>query len=201
MEVMNIFIDSLASILSEYEDCRALIPKIQPWGAKQDARKPREPFATLIHQDMWVNNMMQKYEDGIPVSNKFVDFQMIDYGSPMGDLFFLLFSSVQVSVLREHIDGLLRFYHQRFIGVLEELKCDIKPFNFDSFMEELRLETEYEFPHVILFSTFIVNLDKRSQQFDGGRPDKEKMLSLVNQENRERARFIAVECAKRGWLY
>lgn len=52
-----------------------IIPKVTLWGEKPIPRA-REPFGTLTHCDMWVNNTMQKFVDGKVVKNKFVDFQV-----------------------------------------------------------------------------------------------------------------------------
>nr|CAI5825362.1 unnamed protein product [Callosobruchus analis] len=190
----------LKRILEENEKCRRFASKISYWGEKEDQRKPREPFATLTHYDMWVNNTMQKFVDGVPVDNKIVDFQIYTYRSAASDVFFLLFSSVQLEVLRRCLDSLLKFYHEHFIAVLEMLKCDTNKFGFDKFIEEIRLEAEYEFDHALYFSTFVVQGKKKTSELNEHSFDPEKLYKDINDTARRRAWYMALECEKRGWL-
>lgn len=71
---------------------------------------------------------MMKYENGKPISNKFVDFQCYDYKSPAIDLLNFLLTSVNTDVLKEEFDGLLKFYHSEFVDNLKKMGCDIEPF-------------------------------------------------------------------------
>lgn len=138
---------------------------------------------------------MQKYVNGEAVSNIFVGYVL-----PASDVLFFLFSSVQLSVLKERTDYLLRFYHECFINTLRDLRCDTEPFNYENFLEELRLEAEYEIPHVMFISVFVVNIGDKTEEYDGNDFPREKILPLLNRANRERAQFITLEFARRGWL-
>ncbi|VEN48156.1 unnamed protein product [Callosobruchus maculatus] len=191
----------LKRILEENEKCRHLASKISYWGENEDQRKPREPFATLMHYDMWVNNTMQKFVDGVPVDNKIVDFQIYTYRSAASDVFFLLFSSVQLEVLKRCLDSLLEYYHEHFIAVLEMLKCDTNQFGFQKFLEEMKLEAEYEFDHALYFSTFVVQGKKITSELSEQSFDPEKLYKGINDTARRRAWYMALECEKRGWLY
>ena len=117
-------------------------------------KEVREPFATFVHQDCWVNNTMVKVEKGRSVKNKLVDFQICDYGSPAVDLIFFLFSSVQNNVLENHYDDLVRYYHQTFTSILQKLKCETTRFSFDAFLKEINYEAaNSQFRH-LMFMTF-----------------------------------------------
>ncbi|KAJ3658377.1 hypothetical protein Zmor_010117 [Zophobas morio] len=117
-------------------------------------KEVREPFATFVHQDCWVNNTMVKVEKGRSVKNKLVDFQICDYGSPAVDLIFFLFSSVQNNVLENHYDDLVRYYHQTFTSILQKLKCETTRFSFDAFLKEINHEAvSSQFKH-LMFMTF-----------------------------------------------
>ncbi|KAJ3658378.1 hypothetical protein Zmor_010118 [Zophobas morio] len=114
----------------------------------------REPFATVVHQDCWVNNIMIKVEKGKSVKNKFVDFQICDYGSPAKDLIYFLFLSVQNNVLEKHYDDLIRYYHQTFTSTLQKLKCDTTRFSFDALLKEINYEAAHSQFIQLMFRTF-----------------------------------------------
>lgn len=189
-------------ILEENVKCAPLAHKLKYWCENEHARKIREPFATLTHCDMWVNNIMQKFEDGKIVGNKFVDFQVYTYRSPAADLFFLLWTSVNSELLLQKLDHFIQYYHSEFIKCLEELSCDASPFSYENLLEELRIESEFEFTHALNFKIFVVH-GKKSSEFDGNleEGDREKFLSLVSQEAKEQAWEMVLECEKRGWFY
>ncbi|KAJ3658375.1 hypothetical protein Zmor_010115 [Zophobas morio] len=114
----------------------------------------REPFATFVHQDCWVNNIMIKVEKGRSVKNKLVDFQVCDYGSPAKDLIFFLFANVQNHVLETHYDDLVRYYHETFTSILQKLKYETTRFAFDALLEEINYEAGHsQFLH-LMFMTF-----------------------------------------------
>ncbi|KAJ8951352.1 hypothetical protein NQ318_009288 [Aromia moschata] len=164
---------------------------------------PNEPFATVVHGDMWVNNTMVKFVNGKPVKNKLVDFQVCDYGSPATDLFFFLFSSIRLRVLQDHFDDLVKFYHNHFISHLDKLGCDIAPFNYHNFLEEMRFATENELQHSLIMTLFIVFGKKGgpSQEFNHEEPlDLEKMKREMTLEAKEKIRFMVQVCGKKGFL-
>jgi aminoglycoside phosphotransferase (APT) family kinase protein len=47
----------------------------------------------IVHRDYWNNNMLFKYEDGIPVSLRMLDFQLSRIGHPLGDVAYFLYTS------------------------------------------------------------------------------------------------------------
>lgn len=193
-------------ILQNSYKCIPWIPKVKK--IFENVRKvrdlpPREPFATVTHGDMWINNTMVKFQNKLPVSNKLVDFQVCDYKSPATDLFFFLFTSVQLSVLQEDFDGLIEFYHKHFISHLEKLKCDITPFSLPKFLEEMKAATPVETVHSIEMLSFIVFGKKGgpSTEFDPtAPPDIEKLKSNINLVAKEKICYLIFTCGARGWL-
>ncbi|CAH1988066.1 unnamed protein product [Acanthoscelides obtectus] len=200
-EVFQPLLAILKEVLEENEKCKPLASKIRYWGEREHEREPREPFATLAHCDLWVNNMMQKFVDGVPISNKLVDFQIYNYRSAASDVFFFLFSSVQLEVLERCLDSLLKFYHEHFISVLDMLKCDTSEFGFDAFLEEMKLEAEFEFGHALFFSTIVVQGKKRTSDLTEHSFHPEQMRKYINDTARRRAWYMTLECDRRGWLY
>lgn len=195
---------NLMEILSENKACEALVPfmKKSLSLAEKDRDSFREPFATLCHKDMWVNNFMVKLEKGKIVKNKFVDFQGFTYQSPVRDLLFYLFTSVQFHVLKEHLDYLLKFYHEQFIETLKELHCPITDFSFDKFMEEIRHFGIYEISHIILMMIVVV-FGRKSEPKDNQDGFEHPPLYTKDDmplELKERTWWVLQEFSKRNWL-
>lgn len=196
--------NNIREILCENKDCEALLSfaeKSFKLSAK-DSQSFREPFATLSHKDMWINNFMVKMEKGKIVKNKFVDFQGITYQSPVRDLLFYLFTSVQIDILKQHLDYLLKFYHEQFIKTLKELRCPTADFSFDQFMDEIRYFGIYEISHII-FMMIAVVFGRKSEPSDNEDGFKHPPLYTKDDmplELKERTWWVLQEFGKRQWL-
>jgi predicted transcriptional regulator len=159
------------------------------------------PFMSLVHNDMWTNNIMVKIVDGKTVGVKFVDYQIYEYSSLARDVIFFLFNSVQLPVIKEHCDHLLAYYHGQLIKYLKKLKCDVSPFGFEAFLSELQnVAKRLEFFHLILMlrptwaedadSTEMENISEKDFQ-------KEKPAS---EKCKQKGYFIVHEFMRGGWI-
>jgi aminoglycoside phosphotransferase (APT) family kinase protein len=83
-------------------------------------------FKILNHGDDWLNNMMFKLsEDGTNTEDvKLLDFQISYWGSPSGDLFYFLISSVQDEFKVQHFDEFIEYYHSELVASLVKLNYD-----------------------------------------------------------------------------
>lgn len=138
--------DIIMNIVRKYEEFipyTDLIKKYYRQGDETFREGPdaREPFATIGHSDFWVNNMLINKEEG-ETGVKFVDFQIVDYGSPARDLIFFIYISVQNEVASKHFGELLQLYYDTFIQTLELFKCNTQPFSYTAFANELQLEVK-----------------------------------------------------------
>lgn len=138
----NIFMD----IIKKYDDLLPHLDDIRKYYRQgelvfQEGTESREPFATIGHSDCWVNNILVNGRNG-HIKIKFVDYQIVDYGSPARDLIFFLYVSVQDNVLVENHDKLIRLYYNTFIHTLKSFKCDTEPFSFEAFEKELQYEAK-----------------------------------------------------------
>lgn len=162
---------------------------------------PREPFATICHNDFWVNNVMIKFQDEIPVSTKIIDFQLADYDSLAKDIVFFLFSSVQKAVLDDNYDNLINLYYNTFIDTLEKLKCDTRPFTYELFQEELTLAaTSSELFHVLIMLKPICTLKGQAKELSEF--DESDMTKSDNLSELYRPRLIEtiLDFHKHKWL-
>lgn len=157
----------------------------------------REPFATLIHRDIWVNNFMVKIKGGKVVKNKFVDFQMYSYNSPVRDLLFFMCSSIQFEVLKVNIDYFLKYYHQHFAETLRVLGSFNDDFSYDNLLKEIMHYGIQEIGHIIYLLLFVV----RGKED----PEDKDNIALLNKEQvlpeiKEMAWWMIEEFEKRKWL-
>ncbi|XP_966814.1 uncharacterized protein LOC655205 [Tribolium castaneum] len=143
-------IETLAKLIEETPGCSLYVQKARQILMKmlEPAPPPREPFATFTHDDFWVNNILFKQSTN---EVKFIDFQRPRYASPVRDLIFFLFTSVENHVLESSCDDLLQLYYENFVSVLQrELKCDDIEFTIETFQQELKLEARNtQFGHIV----------------------------------------------------
>lgn len=186
-------------ILKENEKLSDIVNKIELWPVT--IPEPREPYATIAHGDLWVNNTMQKFEQGQIVANKLLDFQVYDYRSCASDVFFFLWTSCQEDVVKNHLDYLIKYYHDMLIKTIKELKCDTSDFSFDKFLEEMKLESVYEFGHSLFFIWIVKHESAISEENIKKKLSNEEILASVPRQVKDYYYFMVKECNKRGWLH
>ncbi|XP_050511292.1 uncharacterized protein LOC114348105 isoform X2 [Diabrotica virgifera virgifera] len=194
-------------ILEDSEEFRPFIPKVNvAWDKQEMKTEVREPFATIVHRDLWVNNVMIKYEKGKPAKNKFIDFQLYDYGSPASDVLNFIFTSVKTEVSRLYFDDLVEHYHTEFVNNLKRFKCDTEPFNYPNFLRELKMESEIILGWTIGFVTLVIFGKKNKSFMDDPLPDfqdpkyRQKVRDGLMPEALERLFFILRQCHRCNWI-
>ncbi|KAJ8872604.1 hypothetical protein PR048_026210 [Dryococelus australis] len=167
-------------------------------------KPPREPFATLTHLDLWVNNIMFQYESGSSKENpkklKLVDFQLIRYDSPAKDLLFFLYSSAKLEVLSEHYDYLVRLYYDSFLDCLRILGCDTKPFIFEDFLDEMENASVSEFWHIAFMVVGISVPSEESHSTDDITHGDFQQVLKVGKTFYSRASKFVLDFASRNWI-
>jgi len=81
-------------------------------------------FATLIHCDLWTNNLMIKHDDksGEPIDVKFLDFQFARRGNVFSELQYLIFTSTNSEFRKQHLIPSLSLYYDTFSATLKAMK-------------------------------------------------------------------------------
>ncbi|VEN61231.1 unnamed protein product [Callosobruchus maculatus] len=183
--------DTFENILKECQDCVRALPMLHKEKFLEIKRDNfSEPISTLVHKDMWLNNVMLRPRDQ---DVKIVDFQAYTYDTPATDLIFFLSGSVNIDVLKKHFDELLRYYNDNFADTLKKLDCDTAPFTYEYLMDEIGGCMDREFCHCVIFTTLVVFGEKNKKaNFD----EKPK----VSQTQKERIWWMVREFLKRGWL-
>lgn len=193
----------LTDMLEDYASCKPYIEKIKQlihtwfFDKEHTPPKPGEMFATVVHKDLWVNNTMQRIENGKIVENKIVDFQGYKYDSPVRDLIFFLFTSCQSDTLKQHIDQLFEHYFKHFTLVLGSLGCATTEYTTDLFYDEIKTFAQEDLPSIMFFTTFVVFGKKTKED---GTPNFRLTKEQVPEEVRNRMAFAVEYYAKNGWL-
>ncbi|KAH8329494.1 hypothetical protein KR074_011908 [Drosophila pseudoananassae] len=140
----------VTELLSLYDDFQA------------DKDEEDGPFTSLVHGDLWINNLMLKYGrflrflDGTPIGVKIVDFQIAQHGSVVHDIIFLLFSSVDVKVLEENYYSFLSIYYNAFIQSLKDVGVDTSGYSYEAFLAEVQRLAHIQLPHAIFMMKVIL---------------------------------------------
>ncbi|KAJ8984931.1 hypothetical protein NQ317_012181 [Molorchus minor] len=195
----------LMEFLESVEEFRPLWPVLSEnldfkANLKQMGAAPR-PLFTITHNDLWLNNIMVKSENGKCAAVKFVDFQNYGFKSPVNDLLFLLWTSVQQSLLDTEFDNLLRIYYDDLVGILARLNCEHK-FTFEVLIEEIKTDCKFVLGQALFMSMFVV-FNKKAPEIDKqdpGKPPSFGNLEDVSAVAKERIILIVRKCIANGWL-
>lgn len=163
---------------------------------------PEEPWATLVHNDFWVNNMLFKYdESGKPIDMKIVDFQLTVYDYGAKDLIFFLISSSQKDVIDNYLDDMIDLYYDSFIDCLKSLGVDTALFPKSKFMEHLNECASLKFYQCIMMVQVIQAARGSvadSSVMDGG---KDVFAGDINDDNyKQKMLHILSTFDRKGWL-
>uniref|UniRef100_A0A1A9UMI8 CHK domain-containing protein n=1 Tax=Glossina austeni TaxID=7395 RepID=A0A1A9UMI8_GLOAU len=140
-------------------------------------------YSTIVHYDLWINNIMLKYDDnGLPWKVKFVDFQISQYGSLAHDLVFFLFSSVESAALDQHFDELISLYYQSFLSCLNSLKIPTESYSYVGFLKEVHKQAPIEIA-TALFMVKIILADHSTLPDDYKDLDLSVMSKNVGKEH------------------
>ncbi|KAJ8931040.1 hypothetical protein NQ314_016068 [Rhamnusium bicolor] len=205
-EIVYTVIDGIVKLAEENKKCVPLLSGIKSGMERsyyftQNPSPPREPFATLIHCDLWVNNTMVKMDENKVIGNKFVDFQLTEYGSPARDLIFFVFDSIQNNVVVNYFDDLVEFYHQNFTDILCKFNIDIGPFSLKNFREEIDITiNEHVFFQCFIMLKPIFAEDDSIKEIDNMSEDDMTDDGVISQKFREKLWMITTEFANRHWL-
>lgn len=192
-------VDTFKQSLKNNVACASLADKIGKWPCQ--IPEPTEPFATIAHGDLWVNNIMQKFENGKIVANVFVDFQVYSYRSCASDVFLFLWTSCQTDVIEHHLDELLQYHYDNLIQSLQQYNCDITKFTFKKFLEEISIESVYEFGHALFFVFIVKHESLISEENLKKKVTEEEYIANLPEKVKDHLYLMIQECDRRGWLH
>ncbi|XP_058814264.1 uncharacterized protein LOC131678265 [Topomyia yanbarensis] len=109
-------------------------------------------YCSMLHNDLWVNNMMIKYDDSKkPIGLKFVDFQLIQSDSLVRDVLFFLLTSVSDPELETTIDEYFEIYFKYLLSNLTKLNIpNLTRYTYESFKAEIDRIAPREIYHILV---------------------------------------------------
>lgn len=148
--------------------------------------KSTEPFATVIHNDLWVKNVFVQYQKGKPRQVSLIDFKEYVYGSPASDILNFLLTSANYYVLDQHFDKMIRYYHDNLIKNLKMYEMDLEAFSWEKFLQEIKTAAVPALLKAILFMLEVI--------FGG------KTLGQLSMEEKQRIWLIIQQVGSSDWL-
>ncbi|XP_018316629.1 uncharacterized protein [Mycetomoellerius zeteki] len=107
-------------------------------------RRSDDEFNVINHGDVWVNNMLFKYDnDDNPIDHIFVDFQLCIYTSPALDLLYFLSTSPSPDVVENKRDILLNEYLGTLSTTMKQLDCKTQPPTMEELKAVLKRRASY----------------------------------------------------------
>lgn len=82
--------------------------------------KKKDKFNVICHGDLWINNIMFKYDDNesIVTDVKFIDLQAMRYTSPVTDLLQFFYTSTTIDLRANYINMLLDDYSKSLLNTV-----------------------------------------------------------------------------------
>ncbi|KAJ3658365.1 hypothetical protein Zmor_010108 [Zophobas morio] len=207
----DVVVNAITDIIREDKQCSPYMDRIQKiikscvtnlHLPKNSAKFRQHVFASLIHDDLWVNNIMVKTHLNKVVDVKLVDWQLYEYGSVVEDILFFVCSSAQHDVLKDRFDDLFKFYHENLIDNLIELKCDVEKFSFDEFQKEMKTvasETAFFYMMMALPSIFPTG-DNVLEVHEINREGMLRQVTQASDIGKRRIGLITYKFIEKGWI-
>ncbi|KAF5292776.1 hypothetical protein FQA39_LY13821 [Lamprigera yunnana] len=86
-----------------------------------DKPEVTEPYSTIVHSDLWVTNLLFKYDDTAnPIEVCMVDWQLFKMSSPAVDISQIIFVCLTKKMRDLHFDDLIQDYYESFSSFLTQ---------------------------------------------------------------------------------
>ncbi|KAM7347472.1 uncharacterized protein ACRADG_007038 [Cochliomyia hominivorax] len=131
---------------------------------RRGAAVEENAFCVLNHGDLWVNNILFKYDDQRNlVDLNFVDFQMSVWNSPGIDLNYFFYTSLELDILKNKLDLLIKEYHKSLSETMQDLGYKKIPSYYDIYNEVQKRQLYGFFAH---YGVFPVICQDKEQSHD-----------------------------------
>ncbi|GLV35389.1 uncharacterized protein CBL_01461 [Carabus blaptoides fortunei] len=200
------FTSEVVEVLEKDDKCILYIEKLlnsMKFHLEGEYRKsaPENPFSTAVHTDYWVNNTMLLWDqNGKPIHNKIVDWQMPTYNSGVYDLLFFIFTSVMPSVLYDNVDHFFKLYYDHFIDCLKQYKLDVSPFSWEAFSNDIKIIAPIELGHILCMYKPILTMRGEIKDMASFDEDSISQKLAVTNDYEKRVIKTALYFINKGWI-
>ncbi|XP_048507422.1 uncharacterized protein LOC125500097 [Athalia rosae] len=105
----------------------------------------------LSHGDLWANNILLKYENGVVSDCQIVDYQLAKCAPPAQDVMSFIHLTTSRLFRKQNEERLIRYYHDQLTNILANRKLDIDVvLPLDIFLESCH----YYRPHAVIQEVF-----------------------------------------------
>lgn len=111
----------------------------------------------LCHGDLWLKNILFRYESDEPTECKIVDFQFINYNPPVFDVLKLIYQSTTLEMRKQHFESFLTFYYNQLQNELTESGIDA---SLVLSLEQFRSSVQYMLPHCLVETSYYYSFHK-----------------------------------------
>lgn len=173
-----------------------------------------EPWAVLCHGDLWINNLLFKYnKSNVCEGVKLVDLQTMRYSSPVIDILHFLYTSTEYKLREKYMDQLLLDYTVSLLKTMQRLTghygTDPKVFNLelDGIRRQMQEKALYGLgicmwlmPAVTFHPDKIPDLDAVSLSDFENSNQADAMTQMQTPEYHTRMKETVMEFMNRGYL-
>lgn len=157
-------------------------------------------FYTAVHTDLWSNNIMIRKHKNQRSEIKFLDLQLIELGSPVRDLLFFIFTSVQLNLIKNFFEKFINLYYNEFNYTLLQFGCDLQNYSFKTFQREIDHVAPHELFHIIFMLKPIFSEKGSVESLDSIKADDFGRIDNVGNAYSERLKLIVLLFEKNNWL-
>ncbi|XP_061717057.1 uncharacterized protein LOC133524916 [Cydia pomonella] len=156
---------------------RGSLTQIAAIAKKLQSYEKGSKFSVILQGDCWNNNILFRLEDGKPVEDVMIDYQLSNESSPASDLLYLIFNCTDHATRLKHYQEWIDYYHENldYSLKLHGLKAN-RIFSKDQLDADLRRYGKCMVILGVMLSSMLVRESKDVVDMKEMTADREKLV-------------------------